>query len=63
MDLAHSSMLIHGFLNKDPDIVPEEAHLIILDNKSAVCMSNNVKDANNTKHIPRRVHFLRNGEK
>ena len=37
-------MLVHEFLNKDPEIVPEEAPLIVLDSKSAMCMSNNVKD-------------------
>ena len=29
MTLAHFSMSIHELLNKNPDIVPEEAHLII----------------------------------
>ena len=36
MALAHFRMLIHEFLNKDPDIVPEEAHLIVLDSKYAM---------------------------
>ena len=45
-----------------PDIVPEEAPLIILDSKSAVCMSKNGKDIKHTSHIARRVHFVRNGE-
>ena len=35
-------MFIHEFLNKDPDIVPEEALLIVLDIKSDICMSKNV---------------------
>ena len=30
MALAHFRMLIHDFLNKDLDIVPEEAPLIVL---------------------------------
>ena len=63
MALAHFRMLIHEFLNKDPDIVPEEAPIIILDRKSAVCMDNNSKDTYNTRHIDRRVNFVRNGEK
>ena len=63
MDLAHFRMLINEFLNKDPDIVPEEAPLIILDIKSAVCMAKNSKDTNNTRNITRIVHFVRNGEK
>ena len=63
MFLAHLRMLIHELLNKDPDIVPEEYPLIILDSKSAVCMDNNGKDTKNTRHIARRVNFVRNGEK
>ena len=60
---AHFSILIHELLNKDTDIVPEAAPLTILDSKSAVCMDNNGKDANHTRHISRRVPFLRNCEK
>ena len=54
-------MLIHEFLNKDPDIVPKEASLIVLDRKSALCMSKNGKDTKHTRHIPMRMHFVRNG--
>ena len=36
MALAHFSMLIHELLNNYPDIVPEEAHLIVLDKKYAM---------------------------
>ena len=63
MALAHFSMLIHEFLNKDPDIVPEESPLIFLDSKSAVCMAKNGKYTKHTRHISRRMHFVRNGEK
>ena len=63
MALAHFRMLIHEFLNKDIDIVPEEAPLFILDRNSDVCMSKNGKDTNHTMHIARRVNFVRNGEK
>ena len=55
-------MLVHELLEKDPDIVPEEAPLIILDSKSAVCMTRTGKDTNNTSHIARRVHFVRNSK-
>ena len=34
-------MLIHELLNKDSDIAPEEAPLIVLDNKYAMYMDNN----------------------
>ena len=63
MDLAHFRMLINELLNKDPDIVPEEAPLIILDIKSAVCVANNGKDTKQTRHIARIIHFVSNGEK
>ena len=39
MALEHFSILIHELFNNDPDIVPEESPLIILDSKSAVCMA------------------------
>ena len=63
MALEYFRMLIHELLNKDPDIVPEESPLIILDVKYYVFMSNNGMDTNNTRHISRRVNFVRNGEK
>ena len=62
MDLANFRMLIHEFLNKDPDIVPKEAPLIVLDSKSAICMANNGKDKKHTIHIARIMHLVRNRE-
>ena len=56
-------MLIHELLNNDPDTVPEESPLIILYIKSAVCMAKNGKYTKHTRHISRRVHFVRNDEK
>ena len=63
MALTHFRMLIHDFLNKDPDIVPQESPLIILDSKYAVCMAKNGKYTKHTRHIYRRVHIVINGEK
>ena len=63
MALANFRMLIHEFLNKDPDIVPEEAPLIVLDSKSDMCMANNGKDTKQKRHIARIMNFARNGEK
>ena len=63
MALSSFRMLIHELLNKDPDIVPEEDPIIILDSKSAVCMDKNSKDTKHNRHLARRVHFVRNGEK
>ena len=50
-------------MNKDPDIDPEEAPLIVLNSKSAMCMDNNNKDTKQTRHITRRMHLVRNREK
>ena len=58
MALAHLRMLIHEFLNKDPDIVPEEAHLILLDRKYSMCMAKNGKDTKHTRHILSSLTFL-----
>ena len=63
MALAHFRMLIHELLNKDPYIVPEEAPLIVLDSKYAMCMAKNDKDTKHTIHIVRKMHFVGNGEK
>ena len=63
MALAHFRMLVHELLNEDPDMVPKEALLIFLDSKSAMCMANNGNDTKHTRHIARRMHFVRNGEK
>ena len=62
MDLAYFRVLIHELLNKDPDKVPEEGPLIILDSKYAVFIANNGRDTNHNRHIARRVNFVRNGE-
>ena len=60
MALEYFRMLIHELLNKNPDIVPEEASLIRLDSKSYFCVSNSGKDTKHTRHISRRVHFVQN---
>ena len=44
-------------------MVPEEAPLIVLGIKSAMCMAKNGKDTKHNIHIARRMHFVRNGEK
>ena len=63
MALAHFRMFIHELLSKDLYIVPYEAPLIVLDGKSVMCMDKNGKDTEYTRHILRRMHFVRNGEK
>ena len=44
-------------------MVPKEAPLIVLDSKYAMFMAKNGKNAKHTRHIARRMHFVRNGEK
>ena len=56
-------MSIHELLNEDPDMVPKESPLIVLDSKSAMCMAKNGKNTKHTRHMVRRMHFVRNGEK
>ena len=63
MALAHFRMLVHELLNEDPDMVPKEAPLIVLDSKSAIGMAKNGRDTKHTRQIARRMHFVRNGEK
>ena len=61
MAIAHFRIFIHGFLNKDPDIVPEEDPLIVLDSKYDIFVAKNSKDTKHTRHISRRMHFVSNG--
>ena len=63
MALARFRMLFHEILNEDPDLVPKEAPLIVLDSKSAMCMAKNGRDTKQTRHIAIRMNFVRNGEK
>ena len=51
-------MLIHEMFKKDTDIFIEEAHQIILNIKSSVCIANNGKDIKHIRHIARRIHFV-----
>ena len=60
MALEYFRMLIHELLNKDPDIVLEEDPVIFLNSKSAMFMAKNGKDTKHTRHISRRMRFVRN---
>ena len=53
MDTEYFRIINNDLLNKDTYAVPEQAHLIILDNKSSVCMDKNYKDTKHTRHISR----------
>ena len=62
VDLAHFVMLNNELMNKDPNGVPDEAPLNILDSKSLMCIANNINDTKNTRYIAIIIHFLLNGE-
>ena len=62
MALSHYRMLINELLKKDPGIVTKEAPLIILNIKTAMCVDKNGNNTKNTRHIKRRVNYVRNGE-
>ena len=49
-------------MNKDSYIVRKEDIIIILDSKSAVCISKNGKDTNHTRQFSRILYFLRDGK-
>ena len=57
---AHFRILNNEFLNKDTDVVPEKAPLIIFDIKSAVCMTN--KSTKHNIYITRRMHLIKSAE-
>ena len=61
--LTHLRMLTNAFLSKGSYIFIEEAPLIILCRKYALCMAYNGKDTKHTIHIDRRVHLVINDEK
>ena len=61
MSLAHFRMLVNELLNEDPDMVPKEAPLIVLDSKSAMRMAKNGRYTKHTRNIARRMHVVRNG--
>ena len=60
LDLEHLSILKNQLMNKDPDVVPEKAHLVILVRKSYFHIYNNGKYTKHTRHISIIIHFVRN---
>ena len=59
---AHFRMINNELINRYPDVVPEQAPLIVLGIKSSACMDNNGEYTKHTIHISRRMNFVRNGE-
>ena len=62
MDLAHFRILNDELLNKNLYMVTEQAPIIILNMKAAICMDKNGKDTKQTRNISRRMHLVRNGK-
>ena len=62
MDILHFSMINNDLMNEDTDAVPYQAPLITLYRKSAVFMANNGEYTKHTRHISRRMHYVRNVE-
>ena len=62
MDPANLGIINKEPMNKDKYMFTEQAPLIILYRKSAVCMTKNVKETKHTRHIDRIIHFVRDGE-
>ena len=51
MALSYLRMLVYELLNEDPDMVPKESPLIVLDSKYSICMAKNGRDTKHTRHI------------
>ena len=62
MSLAHVMMLSYELLNKDSDLVQEQAPFIILDCKPDIYIAKNGKESKHTRHISKTTNFVRNGE-
>ena len=62
MDLAHFRRIDNEIMKKDTYVVIEQAPFIILDIKSAVCMTKSGKNTKHTIHIARIMHDVRNGK-
>ena len=62
MALAYFIILNNEFLYKNPDVVPEQASLIILDRKSDIYMANNDKETKHNIHIYIKMNLVRNGD-
>ena len=55
-------MVTNEFTGVDPDSFGKPPVLILLDSESAIAMSKNQRDSKHTRHIERRVHYVRQGQ-
>ena len=70
MALAHANMLIYDLKNLDTENFKIDGHetttpptVVLVDNKSTVQMSKNYQMSKKNRHISRRYHYVREGEK
>lgn len=61
-ELAHFKMLNSALKGEDPDQLPSDPPLIVMDSKSGIDMAKNGKNSKHTRHIMRRIHFVHMGE-
>ena len=61
MAVAHSRMLISDLNGVDPDHYGNPVNIMV-DSSSAKAMTENEKDTKRTRHIARRIHYVRNGQ-
>ena len=62
MDLEYFNMLNNEVLNKDSDVFPEQAPLIILHIKLDACINNCGKGTKHIRLISKIMYFVRNDE-
>ncbi|MGH7954439.1 MAG: reverse transcriptase domain-containing protein [Gloeomargaritales cyanobacterium] len=64
MATSHIRMIVNEMSSLNcADPQKQEPVLIILDNEAAICMSKSLKDTKRTRHIDRRIHYVRHGIK
>ena len=56
-------MVTNELTGTEPDEFGNPPVLILLDSESAIAMSRNQRDSKHTRHIERRVHYVRQGQK
>ena len=62
MATSHVRMVTNEFMRIPVDTYGEPPTKILLDSESAIAMSKNSRDSKRTRHIERRVHYVRQGQ-
>ena len=61
MNLSNLRILNNELLNKDSNVVPEQAPIIILDRNLDISMDMNGNETKHIRHISRGINLVRNG--